>query len=238
MAYPAARKTAAQMQQDILQFTGGARVQRWYSDGADEIHAACTELGIRHDIAEPNRHESNGVIERTNRTVIEGARTILYHSGLPYKYWPEAMRYFCVSYNAFHRDSKHGHNPHEQRHGTRFTGVQLVFGEGILYRPNSKAELEMQRKLDPLTREGIFVGYSINSNGRWTETILVIDAEDFKRQRRDSNRRAAIHTVHIKEVAQESTRPGHPLTFPVREGTYAESCGPVGEERVFTPHPS
>ena len=35
--------------------------------------------------------------------------------------------------------------------------------------------------------------------------------------------------MHIKEVAQESTRPGHPLTFPVREGTYAESCGPVEE---------
>ena len=90
-AFPAANKSAQQMMQDMLQFTGGQRIKRWYSDGADEIHAACVEMGIRHDVAELNRHESNGVIERANRTVIEGTRTVLYQSGLPYKYWPEAM---------------------------------------------------------------------------------------------------------------------------------------------------
>ena len=98
-AFPGANKTSQQMTQDILHFTGGQKIKRWYSDGADEIHAACVELGIRHDVSEPNRHESNGVIERANRTVIEGTRTILYQSGLPYKYWPEAMEYFCCAYN-------------------------------------------------------------------------------------------------------------------------------------------
>ena len=86
MAYPAFTKSAAQMKQDILHFTGGQKISRWYSDGAEEIHAACVEMGIRHDTAEPNRHESNGVIERTNRIVIEGTRTLLHQSGLPYKY--------------------------------------------------------------------------------------------------------------------------------------------------------
>ena len=119
-AFPAANKSAQQMMQDMLQFTGGQRIKRWYSDGADEIHAACVEMGIRHDVAEPNRHESNGVIERADRTVIKGTRTVLYQSGLPYKYWPETMEYLCCAYNFWHVDSKHGHNPHEQRHKTTF----------------------------------------------------------------------------------------------------------------------
>ena len=118
MAYSAQTKATGQMMQDILHFTVGQKVDRWYSDGADEIHSACVELGIRHDIAEPNRHESNGVIERTNRTVIEGTRTVLYQSGLPYKYWPEAMRTFCCSYNFFHEDTKHGRNAYKHRFGS------------------------------------------------------------------------------------------------------------------------
>ena len=130
----------------MQQFTGGQKINRWYSDGADEIHAACVETGIRHDTAEPNRHESNGVIERMNRTVIEGTRTVLYQSGLPYKYWPEAMEYFCCAYNFWHTDSKHGHNPHEQRHKTRFKGDCLVFGEKVRYRPNSKKPLRRLKR--------------------------------------------------------------------------------------------
>ena len=126
---------------------GGQPAKFVYSDGADEIHAACVELGIRHDVSEPNRHESNGVIERANRTVIEGTRTVLYQSGLPYKYWPEAMEYFCNAYNFWHEDSKHGRNPYEQSHKDKFKGECLVFREKVLYRPNSKAELDQMQKL-------------------------------------------------------------------------------------------
>ena len=83
MAYPAEDKSAKRVIANIQDFAGAEKVSHWYGDGANEFHHACLELGIRHDQADPNRHESNGVIERANRTVIEGTRTILCQSGLP-----------------------------------------------------------------------------------------------------------------------------------------------------------
>ena len=136
-------------------------------------------LGIRHDKSEPNRHESNGVVERHNRTVIEGTRAVLYQSGLPYKYWPLAMKYFCVAHNFWDYDKKHGHNPYNQRHGTSFKGECLIVGEGVEYRPNAAEERGLLRKLDPVTIDGIFVGYVMDSNSKWTGRVNVTSKSDY-----------------------------------------------------------
>ena len=82
-AYPAKRKSAEEITAAVNDFKGAETVKRWYSDGAPELHAVCRKLGIRHDTSHPHRSETNGVIERTNRTVIEGARRLLYQSGMP-----------------------------------------------------------------------------------------------------------------------------------------------------------
>ena len=79
-AYPAKRKAAEDIKVAVNDFKGSETIQRWYSDGAPELHAVCRELGIRHDISDPHRSETNGAIERTNRTVIEGARCLLFQS--------------------------------------------------------------------------------------------------------------------------------------------------------------
>ena len=83
-AYPTRRKTAEDSTEAVNDFKGADKIQRWYSDGAPELHAACRKLGIRHDKSDPHRSETNGLIERTNRTVIEGARCLLFQSGMPY----------------------------------------------------------------------------------------------------------------------------------------------------------
>ena len=79
------QKAAEDIKVAVNDFKGSETIQRWYSDGAPELHAVCRELGIRHDISDPHRSETNGAIERTNGTVIEGARCLLFQSGLPYK---------------------------------------------------------------------------------------------------------------------------------------------------------
>ena len=89
--YPSRGHSTSDILQSVLDFKGSAKISHWYSDGALELHAACVKEGIRHDIADSDRHESNGVIERTNRTIIEGTRCLLHQSGLPHKYWPSAM---------------------------------------------------------------------------------------------------------------------------------------------------
>jgi transposase InsO family protein len=84
-AYPSKRKSAEDVMEAVNNFKGASTIKRWYSDGAPELHTVCRKLGIRHDKSDPHRSETNGVIERTNRTIIEGARCLLYQSGMPYK---------------------------------------------------------------------------------------------------------------------------------------------------------
>ena len=145
-----------------------------------ELHAACKHEGIRHDKADADRHENNGVIERTNRTIFEGTRCLLYTSGLLHKYWPLALQCFCCLYNFTHSDSQKGTVPHVERNGTKFKGRPLVSGQRIRYLPSSKRELDEKNKCSPHMRDGIFVGYRMHSGGIWTGQYQVIDAVRFQ----------------------------------------------------------
>ena len=56
-----------------------------------EFERYCTEKGISRQFTNPNCPEQNGVSERLNRTIIEAARSVLYHASLPLKFWAEAV---------------------------------------------------------------------------------------------------------------------------------------------------
>ena len=47
--------------------------------------------GIQHELTVPNTPEQNGVSERTNRTLMESARSMLSHAGLQNNFWAEAV---------------------------------------------------------------------------------------------------------------------------------------------------
>ena len=128
-----------------------------------ERHAACRAEGIRHDVADSDRHESNGVIERCNRTVIEGTKCLLFQSGMPHKYWPQAMQTFCMNYNFTHIDAHKGTVPQVERHGAQFAGSPMVFGQRIRYLPSAKREVDEQKKFDARLRDGFFAGYRMHS---------------------------------------------------------------------------
>ncbi len=46
---------------------------------------------MHHELTVPYSPEQNGVAERMNRTLMESARTMLSHAGLPDSYWAEAV---------------------------------------------------------------------------------------------------------------------------------------------------
>ena len=50
----------------------------------------CTEKGISHQFTVPYCPQQNRVAERMNRTIMEGARSMLYHAKLPLEFWAEA----------------------------------------------------------------------------------------------------------------------------------------------------
>ena len=94
-----------------------------------------------------------------------------------------------------------------------------------------------KKKLDPVTRDGLFVGYKVDSNGQWTQQVLILDREDFEKQKHGSNRRATVHPVHYKEIAPECLRDGRVVEWPVRKGEWKESCEPSSEAPGPAPAP-
>ena len=86
------------MKRAFMHFAGSNdKIDRLYCDNAKELEkAAAEELGWRVDTSTPYRHTSNGVAERSNRRVIDGARTLLHASGLPHCFWGYACQCYCT----------------------------------------------------------------------------------------------------------------------------------------------
>ena len=74
------------------------------SDNGREFLSSALSLflsykGIEQQLTVPYNPEQNGVAERANRTLLESARAMLLHSGLPKFLWAEAVHAACCIYN-------------------------------------------------------------------------------------------------------------------------------------------
>ncbi|CAI5498799.1 unnamed protein product [Closterium sp. Naga37s-1] len=58
----------------------------------NEFEAVLKKKGIQHQLTVPYNPQQNGVAERFNRTLHEGARTLLGRVGLPDPFWVTALR--------------------------------------------------------------------------------------------------------------------------------------------------
>ncbi|CAI7845318.1 unnamed protein product, partial [Closterium sp. NIES-54] len=71
--------------------------------GGEFLGAEFTKLlkknGIRHQLTCPGTPQQNGIAERANRTIGEAAKTLLGAAGMPYNFWPEAVRHVITVKN-------------------------------------------------------------------------------------------------------------------------------------------
>ena len=106
----------------------------------------CREKGITRQFTNPYCPEQNGVSERYNRTIVEGARTILHHSKLPLKFWAEAVSTVVLVRNRSPTSALKGKTPYEYWFGNKPDVSHLrVFGSVcFVYIPD-----KLRRKLDP-----------------------------------------------------------------------------------------
>lgn len=86
-------------------------IKRLHSDNGGEFIALSDylkEKGIEHTMSPSYSPNLNGVAERTNRTIVESARSMLEHASLPRKFWAEAVVYPAKIQNVFNspRDKK------------------------------------------------------------------------------------------------------------------------------------
>jgi transposase InsO family protein len=58
---------------------------------SEEMKAFCEQKGILHEVSAPYSPSQNGVAERRQRTIVESARCMLLSSGLPQRFWNEAL---------------------------------------------------------------------------------------------------------------------------------------------------
>ena len=67
---------------------------------------------------------TNGIAESRVKEVLSGARVLLRQAGLEAKWWPYAVRAYCIHKNM--RESEDGDTPYKKRHGDDKLGIDLL----------------------------------------------------------------------------------------------------------------
>ncbi|GJU18838.1 putative ribonuclease H-like domain-containing protein, partial [Tanacetum coccineum] len=89
----------------------------------------CREKGIKREYNVARTPQQNGIAERTNRTLIEAARTMLADSKLPSTFWAEAVSTACYVQNRVLIVKPHNKTPYELFRGIKpARGFMKPFG--------------------------------------------------------------------------------------------------------------
>uniref|UniRef100_H3HA05 Integrase catalytic domain-containing protein n=1 Tax=Phytophthora ramorum TaxID=164328 RepID=H3HA05_PHYRM len=182
----------------------GKRVKTLRSDNGGEYTSGamakfCADRGIVQKFTPPYTSQLNGAAERMNRTLVECARCMLEHAGLPKTYWGEAvmtatfLRNRCPT-----RAISHDKSPHQVWTGKKPLLANLkVFGcHAYVHVPKAK-----RTKFDARSVRCRFLGYSEHEKAyRFEELessrVLVSRDAQFMEDVFDSGRR----DYHQREV--------------------------------------
>ena len=119
--------------------------------------------GTFHQTTVPYSPEQNGIAERMNRTLVESAKAMMNHAGLPNCYWAEAIACACYIRNRVVTAALSGNaTPFEKWYGKKpdLTGMRVFGCTAYGHVPDEK-----RQKLDNKAEKYRFVGYSLNSKG-------------------------------------------------------------------------
>ncbi|KAL7281334.1 hypothetical protein ACG7TL_004643 [Trametes sanguinea] len=130
---------------------GGEYIGREYND-------FCAQHGIQRQHTEPDEPHQNGVAERANRTIAEGATALLAQSKLPPSFWGHAVSTFAHTRNRMPTSALEGAIPYTAWKGKGHkpdVSYFRTFGclAYVLVRKKDRKVLE------PHSRKCIFVGY-------------------------------------------------------------------------------
>jgi transposase InsO family protein len=117
--------------------------------------------GIRPQCTVGYAPEQNGIAERKNRTLMEGARTMLVESGLPKSFWAEAVNTANYVFNRI-ADKRTKKSPYEGmfKEKPKLTRFHEFGCDVYAMVPDEK-----RRKLDDKAEKMKFIGYSEESKG-------------------------------------------------------------------------
>ena len=142
----------------------GRSITEFHTDGggeftSNELTQYWSSVGTTPTITPPHTPQHNAIVERMMRTIVEPARSILYHAGAPLILWGEAMLTVIHVLNMIRvrKDSKLTPNMmwHSQSAKSDVSHTRTPFCDAWVHVP--KAD---RQKLDPKTVLCIFLGYS------------------------------------------------------------------------------
>ena len=151
--------------QTLVERIHGKRIGRLRTDGGGEYTSQAfldylRSEGIEKETMTPYTPQSNGMSERTNRTIIETAKAIMSKVSSPKHYWAEAVSAAVYLRNLTPTRAIPEGSPHEAWFGVRkrpdLTHLR-VWGR-VAY---AQVPKETRRKLDPNARKCIFIGYAL-----------------------------------------------------------------------------
>jgi hypothetical protein len=121
-----------------------------------KFKAFCKEHGIKRELSCPRTPQQNGVAERKNRTLCEGAKAMRLGADLPKPFWGDAL--ICANYvcNRWPSAVLDGKTPFEALFGRRPSVKHLKTFGCICY---VNVTLDDRAKDDPFSKKGIFIGY-------------------------------------------------------------------------------
>ena len=138
-------------------------VKRLHSDGGGKytgLKSFLNDRGIEHSVSPTHSPNQNAIAERANRTIVECARTMLQHSGLPRRFWAEAVVHAAKIRNSFFCPADPSKTSYEIMHGTKPDVAYFrVFG-CLAWRHVPK---DLRKKLDSKSELGVLVGCYENS---------------------------------------------------------------------------
>ena len=110
----------------------------------------------------PQTPQENGVSERMNRTIMEHARSMRLHVGLPLQFWEDAVDTVVYLINKGPSSSLDGIIPEEEWTEKKVNYYFLkTFGcEAFVH-----IDKENRTKLDEKSKKRTFIGYSVNDFG-------------------------------------------------------------------------
>jgi hypothetical protein len=124
------------------------------------IDGLCDEFGIRHQFLTKYTPQSNGLVERKNRTLIDIARSKLSEYNVSYSFWAEAINMACYYSNRLYYHPMMEKTPYELLNGRKPNIAYFrVFGCKCYILKKDIRLSKFEKKCD----EGFLLGYSTTS---------------------------------------------------------------------------
>ncbi|CAI7774903.1 unnamed protein product [Closterium sp. NIES-53] len=202
--------------------------------------------GIRHQLTCPGTPQQNGIVERGNRTIGEASKTLLGAAGMPYKFWPEAVRHVITVKNRVltHVGNKYW-VPYERWLGKKPSiDILRVWGcMGLVMVPK-----EQRHKLEVATVWAVHLGMAPDSKGwlmwdpkskrtlvsrdvKFVEDVMYKDWQQQQQQVQIGLRLQEIEWSAVEEVQLHlEDLPGSELTRDHSGSGEQQVSGPAAEE--------